>query len=61
MATTQHGPLVSHPQFSPRINGLLPWKNGGRLRLMRLFIPKDFRQELPQADKCTRLIAHVAT
>ena len=40
MAMTQHGPLVSHPQFSPRINGLLPWKNGGRLRLMRLFIPK---------------------
>jgi hypothetical protein len=31
MAMTQHGALVSHPQFSPRINGLLPQKNGGRL------------------------------
>jgi hypothetical protein len=40
MAMTQHGPLASHPQFSSRINGLLPLKNGGRLRLMRLFIPK---------------------
>jgi len=40
MAMTQHGSLVSHPQFSPRINGLLPLKNGGRHRLMRLFIPK---------------------
>ena len=59
---TQHGPLVSHPQFSPRINGLLRLKNAGRLRLMRLFIPKKtLRQELPEADKCTRLIAHVAT
>jgi len=51
MAMTQHGPLVSHPQFAHAQSGLLPWKNGGRLRLMRLFIPKDFdTSSLKQTD-----------